>query len=184
MAISIEADPSLAQGYIKINGTTAATVTTGGVSGIANGAVTQAKLAANVAGNGPAFRAWASTTTTLPNNSVTTIALATENFDTNNNFANSRFTPTVAGYYFITGTIAFSGVMAYVQALIRKNSTTYAAGGHTSTPAFGNQVSDVVYLNGSSDYVELAGVQASGSSQNIANSEAYTFMSGYLVRAA
>jgi hypothetical protein len=44
MPISIEADPTLAQGYIKVNGTTAATVTTGGISGIANGAVTPVKL--------------------------------------------------------------------------------------------------------------------------------------------
>lgn len=44
MPISIEADPTLPQGYIKVNGTTAATVTTGGISGIANGAVTPAKL--------------------------------------------------------------------------------------------------------------------------------------------
>jgi len=34
MPISIEADPTLAQGYIKVNGTTAATVTTGGISGL------------------------------------------------------------------------------------------------------------------------------------------------------
>jgi hypothetical protein len=44
MPISIEADPTLAQGYIKVNGTTAATVTTGGISGLANGVVTNDKL--------------------------------------------------------------------------------------------------------------------------------------------
>ena len=44
MPISIEADPTLAQGYIKVNGTTAATVTTGGITGIANDSVTDDKL--------------------------------------------------------------------------------------------------------------------------------------------
>jgi len=41
MPISIEADPTLAQGYIKVNGTTAATITTAGIvsGGIPAGAV-------------------------------------------------------------------------------------------------------------------------------------------------
>jgi microcystin-dependent protein len=41
MAISLEADPTLAQGYIKINGTTAATVTASGIvsGGVPAGAV-------------------------------------------------------------------------------------------------------------------------------------------------
>ena len=46
MPISIEADPTLAQGYIKVNGTTAATVTSTGLTtaSLQNGAVTPAKL--------------------------------------------------------------------------------------------------------------------------------------------
>jgi hypothetical protein len=62
MPISIEADPTLPQGYIKVNGTTAATVTTGGISGIANGAVTASKLDGAQTGSAPIFacRAWVS----------------------------------------------------------------------------------------------------------------------------
>ena len=46
MPISIEADPTLAQGYIKVNGTTAATVTSTGLTtaSLQNAAVTGAKL--------------------------------------------------------------------------------------------------------------------------------------------
>jgi hypothetical protein len=46
MPISIEADPTLAQGYIKVNGTTAATVTSTGLTtaSLQNAAVTPAKL--------------------------------------------------------------------------------------------------------------------------------------------
>jgi hypothetical protein len=44
MAISLEADSTLPQGYIKVNGTTAATVTTGGISGLSNNAVTSASI--------------------------------------------------------------------------------------------------------------------------------------------
>lgn len=47
MPISIEADPTLAQGYIKVNGTTAATVTSTGLTtaSLQNAAITPAKLA-------------------------------------------------------------------------------------------------------------------------------------------
>lgn len=47
MPISIEADPTLAQGYLKVNGTTAATVTSTGLTtaSLQNAAVTPAKLA-------------------------------------------------------------------------------------------------------------------------------------------
>lgn len=47
MPISIEADSTLAQGYIKVNGTTAATVTSTGLTtaSLQNSAVTGAKLA-------------------------------------------------------------------------------------------------------------------------------------------
>lgn len=75
MPISIEADPTLPQGYIKVNGTTAATVTSTGLTtaSLQNAAVTNAKLslAANAgeikkalnADNAPpiyACRAWVS----------------------------------------------------------------------------------------------------------------------------
>lgn len=47
MPISIEADPTLAQGYLKVNGVTAATVTSTGLTtaSLQNAAVTGAKLA-------------------------------------------------------------------------------------------------------------------------------------------
>ena len=46
MPISIEADPTLAQGYIKVNGTTAATVTSTGLTmaSLQNAAVTTTKV--------------------------------------------------------------------------------------------------------------------------------------------
>jgi hypothetical protein len=63
MPISIEADPTLPQGYLKVNGTTAATVTSTGLTtaSLQDAAVTAPKLAAKVtfpnyaAGVGKAF---------------------------------------------------------------------------------------------------------------------------------
>ena len=64
-----------------------------------DGKVQQAALAANVAGNGPAFSAYQSTLQSFSSNTVTKVLFQTEEYDTNSNFASSRFTPTVAGYY-------------------------------------------------------------------------------------
>ena len=62
MPISIEADPTLAQGYIKVNGTTAATVTSTGLTtaSLQNAAVTAAKLDGAQTGSAPIYgcRAW------------------------------------------------------------------------------------------------------------------------------
>ena len=48
--------------------------------------VTQAMLASNVAGNGPAFSARGSGNQSLSANRATKITLGVEDFDTNNNF--------------------------------------------------------------------------------------------------
>lgn len=62
MPISIEADPTLAQGYLKVNGVTAATVTSTGLTtaSLQNAAVTAAKLSGEQTGSAPIYgcRAW------------------------------------------------------------------------------------------------------------------------------
>jgi hypothetical protein len=58
MAISLTADPTLAQGYLKVNGTTAATITTSGVTGNVTGNATTATTATTLAtasGNAPVY---------------------------------------------------------------------------------------------------------------------------------
>ena len=47
----------------------------------------------------PAFSAYSNTAQTFVNGVEQKVTFAVENWDTNNNFASSRFTPTVAGYY-------------------------------------------------------------------------------------
>ena len=70
--------------------------------------VTQAKLASNVAGNGPIVIANRITTNQLLNSaSLGTVKVLFNNIptDTNGNFSNSRFTATVAGYYLFIGSV-------------------------------------------------------------------------------
>lgn len=153
---------------------------------IADANVTQGKLASNVAGNGPAFRAYAGTTTTLPTNSHTKINLTIEEFDTNSNFSNSRFTPSVAGYYLITGTIATSSSSIFsILASIAKNGNIVSFGsGQVNAAALRSTVSDIIYLNGSSDYVELNGYHVSSTSAVTTTGGNQTYFSGCLIRSA
>jgi len=143
-----------------------------------------------VSGNMPAFRAYAaSVTTTVPGNTDTKVSLDTETFDTNNNFASSRFTPTVAGYYQINGCVQinyWNGII--FSAEIFKNGSVYALGGTSYPQTTGGvraNVSDIVYCNGSTDYVELYAYQYNASSSNVtATGTQSTYFSGCLVRAA
>lgn len=150
---------------------------------IANNGVTQNKLADNVAGTGPAFKAYAGTTTSIPDNSFVKVNFNTEVFDTNSNFdtTTSRFTPTVAGYYLITGCISYVNLIDGPLVRINKNNTPYALGAPQSLSSYRSNVSDIVYLNGVDDFVELFAYQDSGV-QNLATGLHVTYFSGCLIR--
>lgn len=136
-----------------------------------------------VSGNMPAFSAYATSGTSVANNTLTKLSFDTEEFDTNNNFASSRFTPTVAGYYQINGCIG--GAYATLLCTIFKNGSEYKRG-VTASGATLNQanVSSVVYLNGSTDYVELYTYQGSGSTQTMATGISGAYFNGVMVRSA
>jgi hypothetical protein len=156
------------------------------------GTVSQTMLASNVAGNGPAFHYWQSAQQTgLSANTTTKITLTSSVFDTTGGmFASSRFTPTVAGYYQLNFgvQIPYTNTNAAINASISKNATAIISG---SQSAGGNGLypdsagAGLVYLNGSTDYVELFvyGSQA-GTTYNIQTGQARTFFSGFLARAA
>lgn len=152
---------------------------------IAAGAVVQADLATGVAGTGPAFSAYSNSPQSISTGTLTKILFQVEEYDTNNNFDSSRFTPTVAGYYFIQGSMqaAVSWTGGYVS--IYKNGSEYKISnminqGAGDTGTFNS--SCLVYCNGSTDYIEIYGLFGIG--QNVNNNIAATWFQGYLVRAA
>jgi hypothetical protein len=59
-SLSLENDSSLAQGYLKVNGTTAATLTTSGITGNLTGNADTATKLSTTTGSAPAYacRAW------------------------------------------------------------------------------------------------------------------------------
>ena len=148
---------------------------------IAAGAVAQVDLATNVAGTGPAFEAIADGTQVISSGAYTKVLFSTENFDTNNNFASSRFTPTVAGYYYITGASVFSTTGETVFAPYKNGSLYRYLWDNSLTTTYGFTVSVLMYLNGTTDYVEFYLYQSSGSSKTPLSN---TSFSGFLARAA
>jgi hypothetical protein len=146
---------------------------------------------AMVSGNMPAFSAYADATTqTLTTATYTKILFQTEEFDTNNNFASSRFTPTVAGYYQVNSQLLFpslAGLTCLVA--IYKNGADFKEGTRiaiAATLSGAVNVSALVYCNGSTDYIEIYGQQSSGTSQNLAgtNNQFLNYFQAVMVRTA
>jgi hypothetical protein len=147
--------------------------------------ITQAKLAANVVGNGPAFRAYAATLTSLTNGVITKVTLDAENFDTNSNFASSRFTPTVAGYYQINAAVNSTATNPYqLLAILRKNGTTdHSLGsGQVAGASYRSIVSDIIEMNGTTDFIEFFAYHLSGVNINTQTGTTNVYMSGCLIR--
>jgi hypothetical protein len=156
-------------------------VNAGGITSneLASGAVTQAKLGTNVVGNGPLIFVNSIAGTTVATAVAVKITLDGENIDTNNNFANSRFTPTVAGYYQINGYANTAGATLALIARIYKNNGAALAGNVANVGTYISTVSGIVYCNGSNDYVELFAEHAQGTNVTV-----FGQMSACLIRSA
>jgi hypothetical protein len=119
---------------------------------------------AMVSGNMPAFSAYLSASQVVTTNTFTKMACDTEEFDTNSNYdtSNYRFTPTVAGYYQVSGSVCVAATLSDGAAIaIYKNGSTFKWGNYLTRNAIAADmdavVSALVYLNGSTDYIELYG---------------------------
>ena len=118
-----------------------------------------------VSGNMPAFSALPNANQSFTSSTWTKVAFNSEEFDTNNNYdstTNYRFTPTVAGYYQINAVVSISGtsMTQFICAIYKNNAEykrgvqlTYASGVSNSAV----NISSIVYLNGTTDYVEIYG---------------------------
>jgi hypothetical protein len=142
--------------------------------------------------NGPAFSAGRITSNqSITSSTWTKIQFNSEEFDTNNcyDLTNFRFTPTVAGYYQIS-------VGSYIQNLggsnltnlvgVYKNNALYKYGQSFTSLSLSGVIllgTILVYLNGSTDYVE-AYAFSSGTSPFISFDPAVTYFQGALVRSA
>jgi hypothetical protein len=133
----------------------------------------------------PAFSAYSTTNQSLTSGVWTKVTFGAEDFDTNTNFASSRFTPTVAGYYQINA-CAYMGASsggADQYLAFYKNGANYKTCVY-QVVAFGIANGSItLYMNGSTDYVEVY-AQKSGVSPTIYDfSQLGTWFNGVGVRA-
>ena len=145
-----------------------------------------------VAGTGPAFSAYQSSAQTLASATFTKIQFQTEEFDTANAFNNTgstvgnapsySFNPQIAGYYQLNGCITRGVSNTDMTFTFYKNGAAYKS---TST-AYGTigaiSGSCLVYLNGTTDFVEVYGYFTTG--QALAASISATYFQASMVRAA
>jgi hypothetical protein len=137
----------------------------------------------------PTFSASAAANQSITSAVATKVTLGTEIFDTNGNFASSRFTPTVAGYYLITGVLRGQATnLTNLTVSLYFNGSAARQGGTlnlaAATVSIQQSVSEIFLFNGSTDYVELYGVVV-GTTPIFQATDTFSTssMSGVLVRA-
>jgi len=102
----------------------------------------------------PGFRAQPSTSQSINAGTWTKITLGNEIFDTNNKFASSTFTPTVAGYYTFTLHYVMNGGNQVFETAIYKNGAVQDSLYWGTSGYPGRTMSSILYLD-SDDYVEM-----------------------------
>ena len=148
---------------------------------IAAGAVTPAKTT-----GGPAFSAYANAGVSVSTGTFVKIPFQVEAFDTAScydNTTNYRFTPNVAGYYQVTARTQWTTNNGTTEnmLIVHKNGSEHRRG---FGGVIGVGVNALVYLNGTTDYIEIYGFQSTGGTIAVTGLGEYGFFQAALVRPA
>jgi len=192
--MTINADGASSEIILQQNGTEIGRIGSGfaGTSGqvlTSNGAGAAPTMQDTSLAIGDAFHAAESTSTSLTDSTWVKISLNTTVFDVGGSFdtANKKFQPSTAGYYNIAGQVTLdpdgSNTGGFIVG-IWKNGTAYIyndAYRGVGSSRHSGFISATIYLNGSSDYLELYCYRTAALSQDTAASTSQTFMSGHFV---
>jgi hypothetical protein len=143
---------------------------------------TYGRITAAASGGGPAFSAFQGQIQTLSSAVITKLTFTTEEFDTNNCFTSSTFTPTVAGYYQVSGGIAFNTASTAILYIYKNGVVDKFLTNTTPNTVSGINGSALIYCNGSTDYLELYAFASIG--QALVNNSSSTYFQAVMVRAA
>jgi hypothetical protein len=148
-----------------------------------------------VSGNQPAFSAF-TPTQTLTTAVLTLLAHSTELFDTASCFNNTgstvggilaySFLPNVAGYYQITASVRDNtGASAgFLSSVIQKNGVAANQNiGINNAQGISSITTALIYLNGTTDYIQHYAQQNSGLNMSIGG-QSFVYFQATLVRAA
>ena len=135
----------------------------------------------------PAFSARMSANQTISSTVWTKVQMDTEEFDTDSCYdtTNYRFTPTVAGYYLFSFNVwgGASTSPARIIGNIYKNGSTAKRVHDGDGGAYGSTGSALIYMNGSTDYVEPF-IYIDATIALVEASTSLNYFQGILVRAA
>lgn len=134
-----------------------------------------------------AVRVYDNSGTSCANNVATKVTLNTETYDVEGWFdatTNYRYTPQIAGKYFVAGSVGFSTLNANGQcsARIYKNGSaeaTHVARTEGANVIVSSQVSAIVDMNGSTDYLELYALQDGGGTETTTVDATRTFFTAF-----
>lgn len=181
-SVTINAASTASATVLTVPATNANLVTTGD-----SGSITQTMLGSGLAGNGPAFSAYQTSAQNISSiNTWTKLQFGSKEWDTASCFdatTNYRFTPNVAGYYQVSGGFGMATTPCGVYVAVYKNGSIakkLAATGGSQYAIYG---SAMVYLNGSTDYIELYGQLSTA--QNTNGGSVYdAYFQAFLARSA
>jgi len=124
------------------------------------------RLKTYIGDNTPAFDAYMNSAQSVSDNAVTKVSIDTEIFDSDGAYdhsTNYRFTPGVAGKYYVYGSIlgqTDASKLKNIVVIIYKNGSVYRTSNHDPRDNFGNEasvmVSAIIDMD-ADDYVELYG---------------------------
>jgi hypothetical protein len=143
----------------------------------------------NVITDAPSFYAYGSVATSASNTTWTKLIADTESWDTDSCYdtSNYRFTPNVEGYYLLSANYYMGNTTGYRTCRVLKNGSIDAIRGSISPGASGigsgATLNALIYLNGTTDYVEFYMYQTSGSTISTNARSDLTYFCGHLARA-
>jgi hypothetical protein len=143
-----------------------------------------------VSGNQQGFSAYLSANQSISASTFTKAQFNTTEFNLGSAYdatTNYRFTPTVAGYYQVNLMIYLSGVASTQgNAFIYKNGANFKSASQVIASNQVIAVPAIIYMNGSTDYIEAYGYAGGGSSIVIAGgaSSQYCYFQAMLIRNA
>jgi len=141
-------------------------------------------VAIGTGGKTVAFRGEMSANQTVTTAVGTKVNIAEASIDTDNALTDGKFMPSVAGYYQISGSL-YSSSNPHANRIIseiHRNGIKMTEGSNNTVErAYISSVSELVYLNGTTDYIELYGKIFGNGTCEINKAPASTFLSAVLV---
>jgi hypothetical protein len=134
----------------------------------------------------PTFRATLASSQNISTATWTKYAAASKLFDTASCYdssTNYRFTPNVAGYYYIKFANWFATGTGVIAASIYKNGSAALTEYDYQSSGMTVRVDGILFMNGTSDYIEAYVNQTSGGTLALDSSSVNPGFSAFLVRA-